>query len=342
MIVADTGRALLLATIPLAAVCGLLRIEHLYVVGLCVGALMTLFTVSYASFVPSVVGREHLVEGNSKLAVSSQTAGIVGPSLAGALVQLITAPLAIIVDACTFLISAACLVLNPVREPSPAQRTVRSSVRAEIVQGFRFVWKDALIRPMCLSTGTFNLFGGVYQAVFLLYVTRQLDIEPAVLGVAYGIAGGSGLLGAAIAGRLTILIGIGSTLLGTLMLTGLSVQLLPFAQELPSLGFPLMVCQLSAFALGAVVYSIIAVSLLQDLTPERMIGRMTATTRVIATGATPFGALAGGALGSVVGLQATLWIASVGMLLAIPWLWLSPVRTLRRMPAAETGVIAGA
>jgi MFS family permease len=334
LIAADLGRGMLLATIPLAAALELLSMEQLYAVALGTGVLTTFGIVAYASFVPSVVGREHLTEGNSRLAMSSQTAAVVGPGLAGGLVQMVTAPVAILLDALSFGVSAFCLAINRVPEATPPAPKQRERVWTEIGQGLRFVWRDRMIRALCIATGTFNLFGGTLWAVFVLYAIRVLRVEPGMLGIALAVGGCGGLLGALIAGEAARRLGLGRVFLSALVITGASISLLPIAHLVPVAEVPLLIVQLLLFGLGNSVYSVNAVSLLQALTPERLLGRMTATTRIIAGGASPIGAISGGILGGAIGLSPTLWVVAVGVLTAIPWLWFSPVRTLTHIPSS--------
>ncbi|MGH2585388.1 MAG: MFS transporter [Dehalococcoidia bacterium] len=337
LIAADLGRGMLLATIPPAALLGLLSMEQLYTVALGTGVLTTFGTVAHASFVPAVVGREYLTEGNSRLAMSSQAAGVLGPGLAGGLVQMVTAPVAILLDALSFAASAFCLIINRVSEVPPPTPKQREHVWNEIGQGLRFVWRNQMIRALCIATGTFNLFGGALWAVFVLYATRVLRVEPGALGVALAVGGCGGLLGALIAGHAVRRFGLGRVFLSALIVTGASVSLLPMAHVVPVAKAPLLTAQMLLFGLGNVIFSVNAVSLLQALTPERVLGRVTATTRIIAGGSSPIGVVVGGVLGGALGLPPTLWIVAAGVFLAVPWLWFSPVRTLRHIPVAGSG-----
>src|SRR6266571_4222971 len=190
LIVADVGRALLLGSIPAAAFLGILHIEQLYVVGLLTGVLTVFFDVAYQSYLPVLVSREHLVEGNSKLEVSNSVAQIAGPGVAGALVQLITAPLAVLVDALSFIASVISLLLIHAPEPAPERHAgSSSSMWSELREGLGVVLDNPLLRSIAGCTGTSNLFGNALQALFVLYLTRDLGLPPAVIGLIYAVAG---------------------------------------------------------------------------------------------------------------------------------------------------------
>jgi len=203
LIVGDIGRAILLGSIPIAALAGVLRIEQLYLVGFASGVLTVFFDVADQAFLPALVNRERLVDGNSKLEVSRSVAQIVGPGLGGALVQLVTAPLAVALDSVTFLASVAFIIGIKAGEPPHAPATeARSSVVQEIREGLAVVLGNPLLRSIAGCTGCSNLFSNVMFAVFVLYATRELHIEPAVLGLIFAAPGPGGLLGALVADRL--------------------------------------------------------------------------------------------------------------------------------------------
>jgi len=336
LIGADLGRMLLLATIPLAAALGLLAIAQLYLVGFLVGVLTLVFTVAYRSFLPTVVGREQLVAANSLLMTSDQVVGVAGPGLAGWLIQLVTAPVAIALDALSFGLSALCLRWTRVPEAAPAPGAAHGSLWTNIGEGLRFVWSTPLVRAVAVATGVFNLFGGMASAVYVLYVTRELGLSPAELGVVFAVGGGGGVLGALLATRLVGRFGLGPTLIAALALNGAAGVLVPLTALATAIALPLLALSQVGVALGAVIYSINGVSLLQTCTPERLLGRMTASTRVITAGALPLGALAGGAMAATTGLAPVLWLAAGGVLIAVPFLWRSPVSRLREQPATPT------
>ena len=333
LIVADIGRALLLGSIPLAAVLGVLRIEQLYVVGFCTGILTVLFDVADQSYLPALVSRGHLVEGNSKLEMSRSVAQIAGPGVGGALVQLVSAPIAILVDAVSFLASAVCLVTIRAREAAPVRHAHGGgSIWAELREGLVVVLGNPLLRSIAGCTATTNLFGNGMMAVYVLYATRELGIGPALLGIILAAGGPGALLGALLAGRMANRFGLGATIIGASLVGGLANLLVPLASG-PELAIAALLL-LASFVGGITnpVYNINQVSLRQAITPDRLQGRMNASVRFIVWGTIPIGALIGGALGDAIGLRPTLALMAACSVLATLWILFSPVRQLKEQP----------
>jgi MFS family permease len=334
LIAADLGRAVLLLVIPIAAIMGVLRIEHLYIVAFLVGTLELVFDVAHRSFLPSLVKREQLIEGNSKLEMSRSVAMILGPGAAGGLVQLVTAPIAITVDAISFLLSA--LFLGWIRTPEPAPRPSeqRESIWEEVSEGLRLVSSDKLLRAVAGCIGTLGLFNSVLEAVLILYVTRELGIGPGPLGLAF--AGGSVgfLLGTLLPGWVTRRFGLGPGIIGGLLLVGLSDLLIPLLAGSMAVVVIMMVLMTAQFffGLGFVIFNTGQVSLRQALTPDHLQGRMNAVMSFIDWGVVPLGGLLGGGLGETIGLRSTLLLAALGEILATLWLLLSPMRSLPEQP----------
>jgi MFS family permease len=333
LIIADVGRAILLGSVPAAALLGVLHIEQLYVVGLLTGVLTVFFDVAYQSYLPALVSREHLIEGNSKLQASVAVAQIAGPGAAGVLVQLITAPLAVLADAASFVASAMFLLLIRAPEPVPEHHAKgTSSIWAELREGLAVVLGNPLLRSIAGCTATSNLFGNAMMAVYVLYATRQLGIEPALLGIIFAAGGPGALLGSLLAGRVADRFGFGSTIVGSIVIGALANLLVPLASG------PLTVVagmlMLAAFIAGLCnpVYNINQVSLRQAITPDRLQGRMNASVRFIVWGTIPIGAVLGGALGQAIGLWPTLLSMALCSLLAPLWVVFSPVRQLRSQP----------
>ncbi|TMF51373.1 MAG: MFS transporter [Chloroflexi bacterium] len=329
LIVADAGRFLLLCLIPLSAVTGILHIGILYVLTFLVGILTIFFNVAYRSYLPSLIEREQLIEGNSKLELSQSVSEIVGPGLAGTLVQILTAPVAILIDAFSFLVSALSLAWIHTPEQRPESDTKQKGMLREIAEGLRFVFGKPILRALTSSFATLTLFNSVLEAVFILYLTRALGITPVVLGIIFAISSIGFLLGALLAGWLTHRIGIGITLLLTPLVIGGSDLLIPLAGQAPLLAIPLIGLAQLLFGLARPVFSINQVSLRQALTPERLQGRMNASVSFVVFGIPAIGALLGGVLGQDIGLQKTLIIAAAGEILACLWIFFSPVRRLR-------------
>ena len=335
LIAADLGRAASLITIPIAAALGVLRIEYLYIVVLLAGTFGLFFDVAHRSFLPSLVKREQLIEGNSKLEMSRSVAEIVGPGVAGGLVQLVTAPIAIAVDAISFLMSALFLGLIRTPEPTPKPSDQQQNIWGEIGEGLGLVSGNGLLRAIAGCIGTVNLFNSVLETVFVLYVTRELGIEPGFLGLIF--AGGSVgfLIGTLLPGWVARRFGLGSGIIGGLLLVGLSDLLIPLVDEsmaVVAITIALATAQFF-FGLGFVIFNTGQVSLRQAITPDRLQGRMNATLSFIAGAAVPLGGLLGGVLGETIGLRPTLLLAALGEILAALWLLFSPVRSLREQPA---------
>jgi predicted MFS family arabinose efflux permease len=309
-----------------------LRIEQLYVVGFFTGVLTVFFDVADQAFLPALVSREHLVEGNSKLEVSRSVAQILGPGVAGALVQVITAPLAVAVDAASFVASVLCLLPIRVPELPRVQYAQEMSILADIKEGLAVVLRNPLLRSIAGCTGSSNLFSNAMMAIFVLYMTRQLGLEPALIGIIFAASGPGALLGALFAGRIASMLGLGRTIVSSIAFGALFSFLIPLASgPLPVKMATLMV---ASFVIGFSnpVYNINQVSLRQAITPDRLLGRMNASMRFIVWGTIPLGALLGGWLGDAIGLWPTLLVATVGQFLAPLWVLLSPVRSLREQP----------
>lgn len=335
MIATDLGRAALLLVIPVAAVTGVLRIELLYTVLLLAGALTVLFDVSSLSFLPSLVKVDRLVEGNTKLQSTSAAAQVVGPSLGGILVSLLTAPLAILVDALSFLISAAFIARTRVVEAAPETRGAGAGVLRDISEGVRAVVDDRILRALAGCSATMILFGHIFLAVYVLYMTRVLGLSAMGVGLVFATGGVGSLTGSVVAEGLARRFGPGPTMIGAQVAFGVTGMLVPLAVFVPSLALPMIVASEFAQWMATLVYFVNAISVRQAITPDRLQGRVNATMRFLAGGANPIGGVIGGALGSVIGIPQTLVVASFGMLLSFLWLLLSPARGLSVMPSAD-------
>jgi len=335
LVLADLGRGLLLLAIPVAALLGALRMGHLYAVTFLVGTLGLLFDIAAQSLLPALVGRARLVEGNGKLETSRAAAEIAGPNLGGVLVQLATAPLAILADALSFLISGLLVALIRTPEPAPAPHPPGQRLPGEIGEGLRWVVGHPILRPLVGATALLTFANSVIDALFFLYLARDLALPPALFGAALGLGSAGFLLGALAAGRVAARVGIGPTLVGALALVGLGDLVLPLVGGAPlGVGLLLVVAQF-LFGLGVVAFRITAVSLRQGLVPDRLLGRVNASASVVVQGLTPLGALLGGLLGERLGLRETLFLAAGGELLAALWLLASPIRRLRGAPAPD-------
>lgn len=330
LIATDVGRAALLATVPVAAVLDILTIQQLYLVAFLVGTLSVFFDVAYQSFLPSLVSREQLVEGNSKLQISQSGALIAGPGAAGGLVQIATAPVAIAIDAVTFLLSA--LFLSRIQQPEPAAKPAKPNRRmwSDIREGQTLVLRHDLLRPLTASTATMNLFITATQPVFIVFLTSGLELSPGAIGVIF--AGGSVgfLLGALMVGRVVERVGLGSVLLVSPLPIAVAMLVVALTSGPAIVAASIVLVAWSIRNIAAVFYDINNQSLRQMVTPDALLGRVTATTRFLGLGIRPIAALLGGLLAEWIGLRPTLVVGGCGVLLAFLWLWLSPVRTLDR------------
>ena len=328
---ADLGRALLLASIPAAYWLDVLTIWQLYVVGFAVGFLTVFFDVSYQSYLPSLVPRKQLIEGNSKLEISRSAAQLAGPGLAGVLVQALTAPVAVLVDAVSFATSAIFLFRIRKKETAPtrAERHAGPGMKAEVAEGLRWVFGNRYLRWIAASTATFNFFGNIVAAVYLVFAVRELGLSPGAIGLVFAISNVGYLVGALLANRMSRRFGVGPTIIiGALGST--SLLLLAVAPE--SNPIPFLIAAQAISSMGVPIYNITQVSFRQAITPERIQGRMNSVMRFIVWGVMPLGSLLGGAIATWFGLRAAIWVGAIGMSLAVLPVLLSPVRTLREMP----------
>ena len=331
LIAADIGRGVLLLSVPLAYLLGLLRIEQLYLVAALAGALAILFDVAYGAYLPAVVGRAQLVEGNSKLSASSSVAEIAGPPIGGLLVQLISAPLAVILDALSFLVSALAIWRIRAPEPAPAAPHERPDLRRELAEGLQTALRDPLLRALLGAGITMNLFGGIIGTLYDLYLIRELGMSPALVGLTIGVGGISALVGAFAAGPITRRFGVGPAIGGALALSGLTGLLIPLAQGPIYVALPMILVSQAADILFA-VYFINETSLRQSIVSPRLLGRVDASFRFLTTSAGLIGALLGGALGETIGARAAIAVGVLGVWSACFWVFGSPLRRLRAAP----------
>jgi len=329
----DFGRAVLLATIPLTYALGDLTLTQLYVVGFLVGIHTVFFDVAYQAYLPQLIDRETLVEGNSKLQMTVSGAAIAGPGLSGGLIGLFSAPYAILVDAASFVVSGGFTAAIRKREdPPPA--TERRRLLVELWEGLRYVTHHRLLFPQALATGTSNFATNIVFAVYFVYAYRHLGLHPTQMGVVGAIAATGWLIGSASASWLRRKLGVnGATILG--MAVGApSALLIPFA-PVGDTAIPFLALSGMLGGFGAVVYNIQQVSLRQAITPERLQGRMNASMRFFVWGTIPLGSLVGGALATAFGVRTAILIgACLGFVSLLPIL-LSPLRTLREFPEQE-------
>lgn len=332
MIVTDFGRALLLLTVPTAWAFDLLRIELLYAVAFLVGVQSLLFDVAYVSYLPSIVRRVELTEGNSKLQASASTAQVAGPGAAGLLVGALSAPLALIADAFTYLFSALFLLRIKTKEPEP-RREARLQVRREIGEGLRVIFGNSVLRAIAGTGATTNLFGYMFLAVYVLFMIEELGLSAAQVGLVFSVGGVGAVLGAMAAEPVMRKVGIGPSVILGRVLFGVGGLLVPLAVFVPRFEIHLVVAAEFLQWMALVVAIVNELSLRQSLVPDRLLGRANATMRFMNSGVIPIGSLMGGFLGDAIGLRGTLYVGAAGMLVAGIWVAISPLRSLHAPPS---------
>jgi len=340
LISGDLGRAIALATIPAAYFLGVLTIWQLYVVAFITGTLTVFFDVANQSYLPSIIERDQLVEGNSKLQISQSAAQIAGPGIAGYLVGIVTAPFAILLDSLSFLVSAFFVFL--IRRPEPPvvhhldeSGKPKASIVSEVRDGLRFVLGHPSLRAISAGTATSNLFFSIAFAVYILYVVRDLGLSPETIGIVFAIANVGTLSGAVLANRIAKWFGLGAAIIGALFIGSFFPLLVAIAPP-GNAAIPFLIVGGVLGGIGQMVYNINQVSYRQAICPPRMQGRMNATVRFLVWGTMPIGSIIGGVLASNIGLHETIWIGAILGFIPAIFPFFSPVRHLRTMPEPVT------
>ncbi|MBA3687853.1 MAG: MFS transporter [Chloroflexi bacterium] len=336
----DAVRAVLLFSIPATYLGGDLRMEQLYLVVFLEGCLGALFHAAYPAYVPSLIGVDRVVEGNSKLATSSSLAEIGGPGLAGGLVQAIGAPLAILVDAISFMVSAISLVLIRSREPPRPARTLATPIRLEILEGLRLVRRHAVLVPLTLRSIIAHVAGSFYGVLYTIYLIEDLQLSPLLLGVVVSAGGVGSLVGSFFASRVIARFGFGPALIGTAIGASIIGVLTPLA------GGSLLLATLMVFLPQLIgdglqtIEGVAELSLIQGVIPDRILGRVNATLEVFSHGiAYPLGALVAAGLASWIGVRGVIAIGWAGMAVSILLLVFSPLPRIRQ--AADVRALEG-
>ncbi|HEY2551727.1 MAG TPA: MFS transporter [Streptosporangiaceae bacterium] len=332
LIVNDLIRAIALGSIPLAYLLGALTIGQLFAVAFVTGISTVFFDVAYQSYLPQLVSRAQLVEGNAKLQGSESVSQIAGPSLGGLLIQALTAPYAVLVDALSFIWSAAWVAMIRPAPPKP-ERKADPNLRREIGEGLRFVIGNPMLRAISMCTGSYNFFSSMIAAVFYVLLARQLHLSAGLIGVITSALAVGGLFGSLVASRLARWLGQGPVIWISVVASAPFAFVLPFVERNWSLGL-LAVAEVM-LGMGTVVYNITQVSFRQGLCPPDLLGRMNATMRFLVWGTMPLGGLVGGALGAGIGVRGTLLIAAIGSTLTFLPVYLSPLRRARDLPSHE-------
>ena len=336
LIWADLGRAALLGSIPVAFALGVLTFWQLLIVSGLAAILTTFFDSADNAYLPTIVERERLVEANSALAASGSAAEFMAFGISGFLVQAYSAPIAILIDALSFLTSAVLLGTIKHEEAPPPPREDREPVLAEIREGLRLVIHDPVLRAFAGAQMALAGLWGVFGATFFLFVLDELKLSPVVLGLVAGVGGFSSFIGAVIATRATKRWGIGRVAIVAMLMAAVGNAFIPLAPSgLPVIAIVCLVLQQLVADSAVTVYDVTEVSVRQTLVEDRALGRVTSTFHVAAVVAQLLATLAAGVLAEVIGLRATAWLAPLGGLIGAAILFWSPVRNLHVLPIAE-------
>jgi len=327
MIAADLGRAVLMASLPVAYAFGHLTLTHLYLVAFAVGTLAVVFDVCNATLFVSLVEPERYMQGNSLTNGSSAFSFVAGPSAGGLLVQLLAAPFALLADAVSYLFSAGLLARIAPAEPPAAERR-----KGHFSAGLRFIARSPSLRALVAGAATVNFFNFIFHTLVVLYAVDQLGLSAGTLGVVVGAGAIGGIVGAVLTGRVVRAIGVGPTVLLGYVGFPAPLVLVPLAGGPEALILAAFFASELLSGFGLMLLDITSGSVQASLIPNALRSRVSGAFRTVNYGMRPLGALAGGVLGSAIGLRPTLWIATVGGVLSVLWLLPSPVPRMRDLP----------
>ncbi len=349
MIACDAARMLILGSVVIAAAFRVLTLWQLFAVALLTGLATVFFDVAYQSYVPSLIEREQLHDGNGKLGATQAFAQVAGPGLGGALFGLVRAG-AMAADAVSYGISTLSLVLIKAREPAAPGAAGAAAqadgtpigqgsgarlagLRRELFAGLAFVFGHPVLRKIAACTGTANLFGSISGALEIVFLVRVVHVHPASTGLLLSIGSLGGILGGVLSGRLARWIGSARIIWFSMLVFGA----IPIVMPLTAQGWRLALFPIAFAGMSfcAVVYNIAQLSYRQLICPPELLGRMNAAIRWIVWGTLPLGGLIGGVLGSLIGIRATIWVGVLGSWAAAFWVVFSPLRRMRDIPAQE-------
>jgi MFS family permease len=335
MVLANVVRALLLVGIAVAGLMGVLQWSWLYGALLVVGVCTVVFDVAYLSYLPAVVSRSQLVDGNSKLSVSSSVAEVGGPGIAGGITQALSAPVALLADAFSYVVSVATLLWIKTPDVKPEPPAERVGLRERLSDGLAVVLRNPYLRTICLEAFTFNFFVQFGETLIVLYALNQLTLTPGMLGLFISLGSIGGVVGAAIAPRAVRRFGFGPTFVGGTALGCVSPVLVPLASGPPLVSSILIATSYLGTGFGVTISVIGSVTLRQTVAPSNLLGRVNAVMRLASYTAVPLGSLTTGAVAGMVGARGALFVGVVGLLLPTLILLLSPVPKLRGSFAAS-------
>lgn len=332
MIATDLGRALLIGSLPVAYAFDALTYPHMLVVAFLVGTLSVLFHVSYSSLFVALVPRDRFIEGGSIMHGSRALSYVAGPSIGGVLVQALSAPVTLVIDACSYVVSALCLRGVEVEEPA-----TEAPGKGHVVSGVRWVFGNPIVRAALGATATINFFNFVFFALFILYATKSLDVAPGTLGLVLGAGAVGGVIGSLVTARIARGIGIGPAFALGCVVFPAPLLLVPLADGPRWVILGCLFLAEFGSGLGVMMLDISVGAIFAAVIPHRLRSRVSGAYMVVNYGVRPLGALVGGALGSWIGLRETLWIATVGALAGFLWLLPSPVLRLKELPENGEG-----
>ncbi len=329
------GLTVSVGSIPFIAFLHLLRLEYLYGIAFLSGCLSVFFEVAYQAYLPSLVEHEHLLEGNGKLETSHSFAQIVGPGLAGLIVQWLTAPFAILIDACSFLIAA--LFLWRIRKPEPRKEHYETewAVFKKISEGLKTVFQHRVLWAIAACNGTINLFNSAFLSIAVLYVLHDLKVEPIIYGVILSMGSIGALMGSLLTKQIVDRFGVGPSIIWSALFYGIGGLLLPLAHASTMGAIPFLMLSWFIQSLALVVFNITQISFRQRLLPGHLQGRLNASMRFLICSTLPIGAFLGGAVGEAIGLLPTVLLSSIGMFFAFLWVLFSPISTFYRKRSTD-------
>lgn len=339
MLLMDIVRGIVLLIIPFLALLELLNFQVLLVVSFIIGTCSVFFDIAYMSYLPKLVSKEHIIEANSKLELSRSASNLMGKSLAGAIVQIFSPPMSLLVNAFSFFGSAFTLILMKTKKIPTENNNLNSSITQNIKEGLQYVWSNPILSRIFITSGLYNLFYFIFEPSYLMFVTRDLGISPLMLGFILSTGGVGAILGALFAKKISQKLYLGKSIVYCVFLSGLLLSIIPtlgLMSKTTSIIFLMIVHLLSSIML--VSYNINQISLRTASTSDNFLGRMNACMRVSIYGSISIGGALGGILGQWINVSLIILIGSVGIMLTAILIRLSPIYELKRIPESEKEV----
>ncbi len=331
LVAADVLRAVALLSLPLAYSFGRLGLGQLYIVGAVTGVGQTVFDVAYPTFFVTLIPRSGYVSANSKLNTSRSASFVAGPAVGGALIQAITAPFAVAVDAVSFLFSAAMISCVRTKELPPAS-DAHLPLRTRMAAGGRFIFRHSILRASLACSTTMNFFMYAAQAIIILFANRELGLSAGTIGLSLGLGAAGGLIGAVVTRKVVDVIGLGWTITLGAALYPSPLVLLTAAGGAHWKSAVLLGAMEFLSGMGVMFFDIANSSLRAAVTPDSLRSRVSGAYSAVNYGCRPLGALVGGWLGSGIGMRPTLLTAGICGALGSLWLLLSPISGIKVVP----------